>query len=90
MLLQERQKWFFPKVSHQIGDLVLVNDISLPRNHWPLGRIIEVFKDKEGFVRSVNVKISKCRNANLKDFSTSVVKRPITKLTLFKSNAMLL
>ncbi|XP_047736055.1 uncharacterized protein LOC125177755, partial [Hyalella azteca] len=41
-LLQTRQKWTNVKRSVQPGDLVLVSDNQLPRNQWPLGRIVEI------------------------------------------------
>ncbi|KAJ8018203.1 hypothetical protein HOLleu_43941 [Holothuria leucospilota] len=44
-LMQKRQKWFFPKRSMQIGDIVLVIDETLPRNSWLLGRVLETRVD---------------------------------------------
>ena len=80
VLLQERQKWQDVKKSFKVNDLVLVVDIALPRNLWPLGRIIEVFKDKRGHVRTVKVRISKCKDGVLSNFETLVLERPIVKL----------
>ena len=68
-----------------MNDLVLVMDSQLPRNQWPLGRIVETNIDRHGLVRSVSVKVSRCRNGNLKDFSTSVIDRPVSKLILLRS-----
>ena len=84
-LLQERQKWCKSRRSHSAGDLVLVIDIKLPRNQWPLGPIVDVFKDDLGFVRSASIRISKCKNSSLKQFDTSVIVRPITKLILLSA-----
>ena len=53
--LQERQKWFRPRRNFTVGDTVIVDE-STPRNVWPIGRITEVFPDRDGFVRSVRVK----------------------------------
>ena len=82
ILLNQRQKWHHQKPSLQLNDIVLVTDLSLPRNQWPLGRVIEIFPDKRGLVRSVNVKVAKCRDNNLKNFNSVILHRPISKLVL--------
>ena len=44
----------------ETGDLVLLRDEGLvPRLKWPMGRIVEVFKGKDGIVRSVKLKTSR-------------------------------
>ena len=74
--LQERQKWTKIRRSMKIGDLVLLTDQQLPRNQWSMGRITKTYPDKYGFVRTVDLKISK-----MKGFaSTTELKRPIHKL----------
>lgn len=85
ILLNQRQKWCFPKRSLKVGDLVVVIDINLCRNQWPIGRVVNIKADKLGRVRSVHVKISKCKNSNLRDFSTNVIERPVAKLVLLLS-----
>mgnify|MGYP000474686273 CR=1 FL=1 len=85
VLLQQRQKWTSNERSHQIGDLVLVADNLLPRNQWCLGRVVAVNHDKYNVVRSASVRISRCKNGNLKDFSTVIIERPIVKLILLSS-----
>jgi hypothetical protein len=70
--LQERTKWHNPKRNLAVNDVVLVHDIA-PRRAWPLGRVIEVYSDLKGFVRSVKVKT--------KD---GEFRRPIDKLCLVK------
>jgi len=72
-LLQERKKWIQPRRNFAVGDLVLIEETNLPRNQWKLGRIIEVFPDGKGFVRSADVKTKDSR-----------MKRPITKLCLLE------
>lgn len=84
VLLQERQKWCVPKRSHKVGDLVLVMDSQLPRNQWPLGRIIDVLSDKYGNVRVAKVKVAKCKDSSLTNFGTTVLERPIVKLILLR------
>ena len=55
----------------RLEDIVLIVDDSLPRSKWTIGRVVETFTDKHGLVRTVNVKTS-----------TTVLKRPISKLCL--------
>ncbi|XP_069128774.1 uncharacterized protein [Argopecten irradians] len=69
-MLQKRQKWLKRERNIRIGDLVLIAD-NLPRHAWNLGRIQEVVKDKNNFVRIVKVKTA-----------TNVLTRPVAKLVL--------
>lgn len=73
--LQERQKWNQLNRNVKIGDVVLIADSSAPRNSWMIGKIINVFPDKGGVVRSVELKTA-----------TSTIKRPITKLCMLVEN----
>ena len=57
----------------QVDDLVLLMDEQSPRSMWPLARIVEVIKGRDGLVRSVKLK-SKQR----------VLTRPITKIVLLE------
>ena len=70
-LLQEKQKWLTPHRNLSVNDLVLVADNDQPRNEWLLGRIVEIYPDKTGTIRSAKVKTQ----------STELV-RPIHKLCL--------
>ena len=71
LTLQVRQKWGRSKPNLTPGDLVLICDNSLPRATWPTGRILDVFPDSSGHVRTARVKT--------KD---TILVRPITKLVL--------
>jgi hypothetical protein len=63
--------WTREHPSLQIGDVVAVLE-EKDRGHWPIGRIIKVFKsEKDGKVRSVEVQ-----------FKGRILQRPITKLML--------
>ena len=73
--LQERQRWSTPGRNFCVGDVVLIVDDTSPRNSWPLGRILETFPDKKGFVRQVKVKTK-----------TNELCRPITKLCLLQES----
>lgn len=67
--LQERQKWEKTVDNVNIGDIVLIVNNSAHRGSWPLGRVIKTVPDKNGLVRSVEVKTK-----------TGVLYRPISKL----------
>lgn len=83
VLLQERQKWHNIERSLKLGDLVLVTDVSLPRNQWPLGRVSDVRANKSGEVRSAFVKIAKNKFSQ-KDFRCNIIHRPISKLIMLR------
>ena len=72
--LQKRQRWNHQRRNFAVGHIVLVVDQSTPRNSWPIGRIVRVYPDKKGFVRSVDVKTK-----------MTVLERPINKLCLLES-----
>ena len=69
--LQHRQKWTRPVRNLTVNDVVLVHDKGLPHNTWLLGRIVEVYPDPSGFVRTVKLQTKQ-----------SHITRPIIKLTL--------
>lgn len=75
MQLQERQRWSTPGRNFSVGDVVLIVDDTSPRNSWPLGKIVEIFPDKKGFVRQVKVKTK-----------SSELCRPITKLCFLQGS----
>lgn len=70
-LMQERQRWTGVKRNLMPGDIVIVVDSAAPRNSWIMGRVLETFPDKRGFVRQVRIKTK-----------TSCLDRPITKVCL--------
>lgn len=69
--LQERQRWHEKKKSLKVGDIVVIMDASAPDGSWPLARVLEVFPDRQGLVRSVKLQ----RKSN-------IIERPVTKLCL--------
>lgn len=71
--LQERQKWTGARRNLVVGDLVLVMDNTAPRNTWLMGRVIQTFPDRKGFVRQVRIKTR-----------TNCLDRPITKICLLQ------
>lgn len=68
-LLQKRHKWTIPRKNVQVGDIVLLVDEVLPRGRWSMGKVISVYRSKDGKVRSVDLKVA-----------GGTLKRPITKL----------
>ncbi|CAC5374179.1 unnamed protein product [Mytilus coruscus] len=66
--LNKRDKWTKTKRDMKTDDIVLVLIPHVPRGHWPLGRIIEVFPGKDGHVRVAKVSLGQ-----------TVFIRPITK-----------
>ena len=58
-----------PRRSLAIGDLVLTADENAHHGKWPVSKVIDVFRGKEGYVRSAKVQTS-----------LTVLTRPVTKL----------
>ena len=69
--LQSRQKWDKHKREIQVGDIVLVTDLSRPRLQWPLAKIVGVKRSQDGVARSA---VLKCQGKEMF--------RPITKLIM--------
>jgi len=72
-----RQKWHEPRRNIRSGDIVLVKDMDLPRNQWPLAKVVEANTDDDGLVRRVRVTIGKRGSG-----PTSVLERSVHKLVL--------
>lgn len=73
--LQERSKWNAPRRNIAVNDVVLVVDQSAPRGSWPLARVLEVNKGRDGYVRSVKLKTK-----------SSILTRPVNKLCLLEGS----
>lgn len=56
--LQTRPLQFRKLNEFHVGDMVLVKDPNLPPMKWLLGRVIQLFSDKNGVVRNVKIKTS--------------------------------
>lgn len=74
--LTRRTKWCLPTKPMRIGSLVLICDPNSPRSHWRRGRVLELFKGKDGIARSANVSTN-----------TGVLKRPVSKLAVLDVEA---
>ncbi|XP_053661730.1 uncharacterized protein LOC128710893 [Anopheles marshallii] len=69
--LTRRTKWFHPVPPIKVGDVVLIVDGNLPRNTWPMGRVLEVTRAKDDQVRRARV-----QTAN------GILERPATKIAV--------
>ena len=58
-----------PRSSLEIGDLVLIEDENVHGGKWPLSIVVDVFRGKDGYVRTAKVQTS-----------LTVLTRPVTKL----------
>lgn len=54
--LTRRSKWFAPVKAIEVDDIVIVVDDTLPRNSWPLGKVVGVKPGKDGAIRRVTVR----------------------------------
>ena len=72
--LQIRQKWHKVERNLKENDLVLVLDQTQQRHQWPLGRVVEVYKGRDGLIRSAKVKTM-----------NSEYRRPVSKLCLLEA-----
>lgn len=54
--LQQRMKWRNPCTNIQIDDIVVILDEATPPASWPLGRVIDIKPDDNGFIRNVIIK----------------------------------
>ena len=77
--LQECQKWQGKRRNFKIGDIVVVYQNNVSRNHWPMARIIDVNSDKKGLVHSVLLRMGE-RSGN--ENSKRELEQPIDKIVL--------
>lgn len=73
--LQVRTKWNKEHRNLSVGDIVLVKDEQAHRNNWPLGKVTDAVRSKDGKVRKATVMISK-------DGQKKSYERPISALVL--------
>ena len=72
--LTERRKWLHRIPNLKIDDVVIVVDPNSPRGHWPLARVVAVYPDPSGTVRTALVKTK-----------TGSYIRPVSKLCLLEA-----
>jgi hypothetical protein len=78
--LQYRSKWQNPDERLKENDLVLVTDVSLPRNQWPLGRVQELIPSEDGRTRTAKIRICKYKDSSVARIGNTLILRPISKL----------
>ena len=71
--LQIRQKWKMTKPSINVNDICLIADDKMTRSKWPLGRVVDVIRGRDGIVRTIRLKTK-----------TGFCSRPIQKVILFE------
>ena len=76
--LQLHTKWQGGKINFSVGDIVLVLQDESVWNHLPMARVIQVFKDSNGYGRSVKLRIRKTRNSE----GNRILQRPVSKTVL--------
>ena len=67
--LQQRCKWKTERYNLKENDMVIIKDDNLPTMSWPIGRVLKVYKGKDGRIRVAEVKTAK-----------GIFKRPLTSL----------
>ena len=76
--LQSHIKWQSGKINFSIGDIVLVLQDKSVCNQWPMARVIQVFKDSNGYVWSMELRIGKTNS----DEGDRILERPVSKIVL--------
>ena len=82
LTLQNRQKWNGKTRNCKIGDIVLVKD-EVERNRWPMAKVVEVYKDDKGVVRSVKLLMG---SINSECKKSRYLERPVNKLVVLVEN----
>ena len=70
-MLNKRQKWLTKEENLKGDSIVLLLDERVPRAKWLLGRVVDVYPDKNNLIRTVLVKTK-----------SGLAKRPVNKLCL--------
>ncbi|XP_041781972.1 uncharacterized protein LOC121598764 [Anopheles merus] len=69
--LTRRSKWFHPAPRIKVDDVVVIVDGNLPRNSWPMGRVLSVICARDGQVRRATVQTV-----------NGILERPATKIAV--------
>ena len=81
LTLQSSQKWNKKQRQFVIGDIVLLK-VDASRNQWPMSKVVQVNKDSEGAVRSVQLLAGKTRSGQ----DERILERLVHKIVLFKES----
>ena len=55
--LQTRAKWFTKHPNLRVGDLVILEKEKIKRHNWPLARVVDVRKGRDGLIRSLRLQL---------------------------------
>ena len=82
--LQIRQKWNKSTKNMNVGDIVLMKDDDLPRCHWRLGKVVDLYTSTDKKVRSVRLLMGdrSLSKSGRRIATPSYLDRPIQKLVL--------
>lgn len=79
--LQQRQKWQRTSRNSQVGDIVILQDDSSPRNEWKLAKVVEAYPSSDGMVRKVKLLIAESiHNKGKTNTRSAFLERPIHKI----------
>ena len=84
-LLQTRQKWVKARRNMAVDNVVIVKEDSLPRNRWPLARVVQTYQSDDGLVRKVKVLVAdpSIHEDGRRSKASVFLERPVHKLVLF-------
>ena len=90
--LQKATKWHHKERNFQVNDLVMLTDGNQFKAQWSMAKVVKVYPGRDGLVRAVDVQletkvipktiINNVQLAKEIKTSTSILRRPITKLAL--------
>ena len=77
-----RQKWHHQKRNLKVGDICVLQDANAIRGEWRLTKVVDVYPDKSGIVRNVEVAVAPKFDGSKKYKPQAVfkVKRHVSKL----------
>ncbi|XP_022062446.2 uncharacterized protein LOC127534576 [Acanthochromis polyacanthus] len=76
--LQKRRKWTDSKRNVKEGDVVLLKDLQVSRNEWPMGLVVKTLPSSDKKVRKVEVRV-------VKGGTAKVFLRPISEIVILLS-----
>ena len=71
--LTVRQRWTKEEIPLKQNDVVLISEDNIPRGKWKLGKIVDIFPEKDGRICTVRVQTNK-----------GMLNRPMQKLHLLE------
>ena len=83
-LLNKRRKWCTPRRNIQSGDIAIVHDKGSLRSEWPIAKVIEVTKGRDGLLCRAKVQLGTSRldNRGKSISSLTVLEHPVQELVL--------